>query len=123
MATQELASTAQLLRALGDETRLRLVALLCHGELCVCHLVSAVELPPSTVSRQLGVLRQAGLVDTRREGTWIFYRLRSQGGALDRSVWQALCASFRANNKLRIETDDLRRAQGPDSCRQKADSQ
>ena len=47
----------RLFRALGDETRLRIVALLSHGELCVCHIEAALDLNQSTASRHLGILR------------------------------------------------------------------
>ncbi len=63
-------------KALGDPVRLRLFQLLAGcDELCVCHLTEALDLPQSTVSRHLGVLRHAGLVQTRREGKWMYYRL------------------------------------------------
>jgi len=63
-------------KALGDPIRLRLFALLGqHDELCVCHLVDALNIPQSTISRHLGVLRHASLVDTRRDGKWMYYRL------------------------------------------------
>ena len=63
-------------KALGDPVRLRLFSLLTRKEeLCVCHLTDALDLPQSTVSRHLAVLRRAGLVETRREGKWIHYRL------------------------------------------------
>jgi len=63
-------------KALGDPVRLRLFSLLTRkDELCVCHLTDALDLPQSTVSRHLAVLRHAGLVETRREGKWIHYRL------------------------------------------------
>ncbi|TLS68093.1 helix-turn-helix transcriptional regulator [Mariprofundus erugo] len=62
-------------KALGEPIRLRLFALIAaHDELCVCHLTHALALPQSTVSRQLGVLRHAGLVATRRDGKWMYYR-------------------------------------------------
>ncbi len=65
-------------KALGDPVRLRLFALLGQfEELCVCHLVDALELPQSTISRHLSVLRHAGLVATRREGKWMYYYLHS----------------------------------------------
>lgn len=68
--------TAEIFKALGDPVRLRLFYLLSSGqELCVCHLTEALELPQSTISRHLAVLRQAGVVDTRRDGKWIHYRL------------------------------------------------
>jgi len=68
----------RLFRALGDETRLRIVALLSHGELCVCHLETALDLNQSTASRHLGILRAAGVVDCRRDGTWVYYRITEQ---------------------------------------------
>ena len=61
--------------ALSDETRLRLVFALRHGELCVCQLVALLELAPSTVSKHLSILRDAGLVDSRKQGRWVHYRL------------------------------------------------
>lgn len=67
--------TASLFKALSDETRIRIVALLTHGELCVCDLMEVMELPQSTVSRHLATLRQAGLIEDRRQGIWIYYWL------------------------------------------------
>ena len=70
---------AQAFKALGDPVRLRLFHLLAgHDELCVCHLTAALALPQSTVSRHLGVLRQAGLVRARRAGKWMHYRLHGE---------------------------------------------
>ena len=66
---------AELFKALADETRLRLALALRRGELCVCQLVELVGLAPSTVSQHLSVLRHAGLVETRKEGRWVYYRL------------------------------------------------
>jgi ArsR family transcriptional regulator, arsenate/arsenite/antimonite-responsive transcriptional repressor len=65
----------RLFRALGDATRLRILALLVGGEVCVCEIHGALRLPQPTVSRHLAYLRREGLVDTRREGLWIHYRL------------------------------------------------
>ncbi len=65
---------AALLKVLGDERRLRLIRLLLiKKELCVCELVDALQLPQYEVSRNLGALRKAGLVDDRREGLWAYY--------------------------------------------------
>jgi len=66
-------------KALGDPVRLRLFALLGHHEeLCVCHLVDALKLPQSTISRHLSVLRHAGLLQARRDGKWVYYRLHGE---------------------------------------------
>jgi DNA-binding transcriptional ArsR family regulator len=67
--------TCNLLKALADETRLQLVLHLLEQEWSVSGLVSRLSLPQSTVSRHLGVLRHAGIVATRRDGTSVYYRL------------------------------------------------
>lgn len=67
---------ARLMKALAEPTRLRLAALLAaKGELCVCMLAGALGAPEFKVSRHLGVMRGAGLVEARRQGTWMYYRL------------------------------------------------
>lgn len=68
-------TTARTFKALSDETRLRIMALLSRGELCVCDLMEILALPQSTVSRHLATLRHAGLVEDRRQGVWMYYRL------------------------------------------------
>ena len=61
---------------LADPTRLRCVVLLQReGELCVCELVHALDLPQPKVSRHLALLREAGVVEDRRAGQWVHYRL------------------------------------------------
>jgi ArsR family transcriptional regulator len=72
-------TTAQLFKALSDETRLRIMALLLRGqELCVCDIMAALDLPQSTVSRHLSYLRNAGLVDDRRQGIWMHYKVNKE---------------------------------------------
>ena len=62
-------------KALSDETRLRIVKLLENGELCVCHIVAAVDMSQSKISFHLKTLKDAGLVKDRRDGKWMHYRL------------------------------------------------
>jgi ArsR family transcriptional regulator len=63
-------------QSLDDETRLRILALLLEeDELCVCYLVAVLQLPQSTVSRHLSLLKNAGWLKDRREGVWIYYSI------------------------------------------------
>lgn len=62
-------------KALSDENRVRALMLLTGGELCVCQIIEMLGLAPSTVSKHMSILRQAGLVKTRKEGRWIYYRI------------------------------------------------
>lgn len=71
-AVTELVLTA---KAFADPTRVRILTLLRAGELCVCELGDALRLTQSTLSTHLRVIREAGLVRTRREGKWIYYSL------------------------------------------------
>lgn len=68
-------NTTQMLKALSEEIRLRLISMLCHGELCVCDLAAALDLPQSTISRHLSYLKNAGWIHGERRGVWMYYRL------------------------------------------------
>jgi DNA-binding transcriptional ArsR family regulator len=65
-------------KALSDENRVRALMMLCQGELCVCQLIQMLGLAPSTVSKHMSILYQAGLVDARKEGRWNYYRLADE---------------------------------------------
>lgn len=68
--------TVLLFKALTDETRLRILALLlAEGELCVCDIIAALELPQSTISRHLAYLRKTRWVADRRCGVWMYYSI------------------------------------------------
>jgi ArsR family transcriptional regulator len=67
-----------LFKALADATRLRILGLLLTGEVCVCDIHESLKIPQPKASRHLAYLRRAGLVETRREGLWIHYRLGQQ---------------------------------------------
>lgn len=66
-------------KAISDETRVRILKLLEKQELCVCQLMAILEIGQSTVSKHLGILKNAGLVEVRKEWTWSFYRLSKEG--------------------------------------------
>lgn len=72
----EAAELARVFKALGDPVRLRLLSLIASregGEMCVCELTPAFELSQPTISHHLKLLRQAGLIDGERRGTWVYY--------------------------------------------------
>ena len=65
-------------KALSDLNRVRVVSMLTAGELCVCQVTEVLQLATSTVSKHISILKQAGLVEARREGRWMHYRLADQ---------------------------------------------
>ncbi len=62
-------------KALADENRIRVLMALRDGELCACQITELFGLAPSTMSKHLSILYQAGLVESRKEGRWIYFRL------------------------------------------------
>lgn len=76
-------------KALADRTRLRILALLGNNEVCVCHIHDTLRLPQPTASRHLAYLRKCGLVDVRREGVWMHYRVSASLDPVARRVVSA----------------------------------
>ena len=88
-----------LFEALADETRRRILALLLiRGELCVCDLFGVLGLPQPKVSRHLAVLRESALLISRKQGTWVHYRLNP-----DMPLWAAQILSAMADGVARLE--------------------
>jgi ArsR family transcriptional regulator len=108
---------SRLFKALGDETRLRIVALLSHGELCVCHLQEALGLSQPHVSRHLAVLRSAGVVTHRRERKWVYYRLARQPSPECERPLRSIVWGFARREVLRRDVERLLATRGPGACR------
>jgi len=68
-----------IVKALADENRLRVLCALRDREVCVCEITALLKLAPSTVSKHMAVLRQAHLVEGRKDGRWMYYRLAGAG--------------------------------------------
>ncbi len=116
-AAVEVASMSQMFKALGDDVRLRIIALLSHGELCVCHIEEALQLTQPNASRHLAILRAAGLVTRERRDKWAYYRLAPQADRQRARHLRALASTFGARPRLRRDVARLLKAKGPDACR------
>ena len=77
LTTDQAGTLAPMFKALGDPVRLRLLSLIAAapGEICVCELTGGFDVTGPTISHHLRVLREAGLVDCERRGTWVYYRV------------------------------------------------
>jgi ArsR family transcriptional regulator len=76
-----------LFKALSDETRLKIMILLSEKELCVCKIEAALDSSQAKVSRHLTVLRNAGLVASRRDGQWIYYSIVKPKSCLEEKIF------------------------------------
>ena len=113
-------------RAFSDRTRLRLLHMLRGaegagaggggGEICVCELVRVLELPPPKISRHLAYLRKAGLVQARKEGLWMHYRLAPATSEFHQSLLKCLACCFASVPELARDTRRLNRVDCTDGC-------
>lgn len=81
-------------RAFSDRTRLRILHLLLKGEMCVCDIVTVIQVPQPKASRHLAYLRRAGLIEKRRQGLWAYYKLTAPASPFHRSLIQCLGECF-----------------------------
>jgi ArsR family transcriptional regulator len=120
-------SLVRLLKSVSDRNRLRIVAALSDcSELCACQITEFLEVAGATVSRHLQLLQQADLIESRKEGRWVYYRLKT--ASADREAILAWlqgelvkCADIRRDRKkLRkitaIDTEELCRRQRGEKC-------
>lgn len=109
MKTRPVTTLEQLFSALADNTRLRILALVAGGEICVCHIHGALGIPQPTASRHLAYLRRTGLVATRKDGLWVHYRIAVPA---DPGVASVLGATIDALSSTRGITTDRRKLSG-----------
>ena len=105
---KDLEALTKVYAALADPTRLRILSLLGEGEICVCHIHASLDVPQPTASRHLAYLRKSGLVEARRDGIWMHYKM----AALDNPVVAAVVkAALHALTHADISAKDERRLQ------------
>ena len=103
------------LKALADESRLRALCALEGGELCVCQLIALLDLAPSTVSKHLTILRAARLVESRKEGRWMYYRLSQDFSAPSMGkIIALLCKDMAQTSRIVEDRQKLKRICGED---------
>ena len=116
------------LKALADENRVRVLAAVQGRELCVCQIVELLGLAQSTVSKHLSILHQARLLDSRKEGRWIFYRSADEDSPIEAREIAAVVSKLFASNReggedakrlrqiLKLDRDELCKKQSRCRC-------
>ena len=96
-------------KALADENRTRTLLALQGRELCVCQIIELLELAPSTVSKHMSILSQARLVDSRKKGRWVYYRLAEKDSTIAAAgalAWA--CESLAADPRVKEDASRLK---------------
>src|SRR5690606_6798443 len=109
------------IRALADESRVRALMALQDRELCVCQIIEMLDLAPSTVSKHMAILKQARLVETRKDGRWIYYRLADEEATPDaREVLECMRRCLRESRQMQQDAETMEailRFEREDLCR------
>ena len=116
-----------LMKALSDPNRVRALLALNSGELCVCQLIELFQLAPSTVSKHMSILRQAKLVESRKDGRWIYYSIAKNRSEMVDRLFKLVIASVSVSkeaindkeqlgNITQCNLDDLCRKQRGEKC-------
>ncbi|MFI4859860.1 MAG: ArsR/SmtB family transcription factor [Phycisphaerales bacterium JB063] len=102
-------------KAFSDRTRLRIMNLLRgRSELCVCDIIEVLDLQQAKVSRHLAYLRRAGLVDTRKQGQWVYYRLSRPTGSFHKKMLE--CLGCCMSEVPELQADRKRLGSNADTC-------
>jgi ArsR family transcriptional regulator, arsenate/arsenite/antimonite-responsive transcriptional repressor len=102
----------RLFGALADATRLRMLGLVAGGEVCVCDIQASLGISQPKASRHLGHLRRAGLVETRREGLWVHYRLLIPADPMAAAIVRAVIGALPSLDTIRRDARKLEKTTG-----------
>ena len=94
-------------KAFADPNRIRIISALRNGELCVCELSDALGVTQSTLSTHLQVIREAELVQTRKQGKWVYYRIKPEAEQLIDSIFGSFARELKADETLRRDAKGL----------------
>lgn len=112
-------------RALSDENRVRILMALRHHEFCVCQITAFLDLSPSTTSKHLSVLKQARLIEGRKVGKWVYYRLANtpESNEMAKNAIELVIRSIgdspttrRDDNRIKKILEDEKEKYGIDGC-------
>ena len=108
----QLSEMESLFKALADATRLRILGLLLSGEVCVCHIHESLKISQPKASRHLAYLRRAGLVETRRDGLWVNYRMAPLSNPVLAVVGEAVKHALAHVDSVRRDGERLEKRTG-----------
>jgi ArsR family transcriptional regulator len=110
--TTQISALETIFKALADTTRLRIIGLLLAGEVCVCDIHESLRVSQPKASRHLAYLRRAGLVEVRRDGLWMHYRLAELSDPVLRTIQEAVTHALSHVGALQKDVDRLQKKTG-----------
>jgi len=109
----------EIFKALADETRLRILALIWNEELCVCEIEKCLNLTQSNASRHLTVLKNAGILSCFKQAQWAYYKLNCNFIEDNRDLCGYLIRKFETLPKFQMDTEQLKKCKTQYMCKLK----
>lgn len=99
-----------IIRALSDENRIRILMALRERDLCVCQVTAFLDLAPSTTSKHLSILRQARLIESSKRGKWVYYHLAGKSGSpMVKSALTMLVENLKHNPSIMLDEEHIKK--------------
>ena len=120
--SEEEHTMVDIFKALADETRLRMLALICDDEMCVCEIEKSLNLTQSNASRHLTVLKNAEILSSFKKAQWTYYRINEKFKSDNNFLWEYLQHKLKSTTKYQEESDKCKVCKEQNLCNNKRDS-
>ncbi len=106
----------ELFKALSEDSRLRILALLQERELCVCEIEASLKMTQSNASRHLTILKRSGILDSYKQAQWTYYKISEKFKADDYELWNYLQRNLKNIPTYGMDNDEYKKCEGQNLC-------
>ena len=103
-------------KSLGEENRLRILALLMHGDMCVCEIEESLNMTQSNVSRHLTALKSCGILESYKKAQWAYYKINDKFKEENQNLWIYIVEKFKMNPNYMIDYEKYQKNKQQDIC-------
>lgn len=118
MANCRIEDASKLFKSLSDPTRIRILNLLWQEALCVCEIIEIIKLAPSTVSKHLSLMSSALVLDSKKEGKWVYYKI-NKTRSIQYSTVKLIMEALKKDKQLELDLQKLKKIKKGAICKTK----
>jgi ArsR family transcriptional regulator len=107
----------ELFKALGEHNRLRILALLRNGEMCVCEIEDCINLSQSNLSRHLTVLKKCGILQSYKKAQWVYYTISDSFIESNKELWAYLSKKFADSSEYAANCENYHKCKAKNLCK------
>lgn len=107
----------EIFKALAEESRLRIIAILMHNEMCVCEIEECLKMTQSNASRHLTALKNSGIVDSYKQAQWAYYKISDKFKEENKDLWHYITQRIQESSSYQADIDESQNCKRKDLCR------